>query len=253
MRFLLLWISCLLLPMAYAQSDTQATTQILNIGTTAHYPPFASIADQKNNFVGFEIDLMEEICKRINVNCQYKAMIVQAMVPALLTDQIDLAMAAIIIPSIKIDPLIFSLPYLPSSAEFMTEKTSSINVPADIRNKKIGVRRGTLYSSSLLGGLVKEMYNNEVTIIQYARMDDMILALKNHDIDIIFTNTEAVKYWQTNNMNMYKFIGSAIPIGNGYGIMGKKGQEDLIAKINHALMGMEADGAYLNIYSRYFS
>jgi ABC-type amino acid transport substrate-binding protein len=245
----LLWqVACI-----HAQAPQPTPKQVLRIGTTAHYPPFASIADQKNDFVGFEIDIMGQICKRINASCQYKAMTVEALAPALMMEQIDLAMAAIIIPSVKIEPFIFSLPYLPSSAQFMTEKQSSINVPADIRNKKVGVRSGTLYNNSLLGSLVKQIYQDEVTIVMYPKMDDMFVALTNHEIDVIFTNTEAVKYWNFNNGNTYKLIGSAIPIGNGYGIMGKKDQETLFANINRALLGMEADGAYLNIYSRYFS
>lgn len=234
------------------RSRPELKVQTLIIGTTANYPPFASMAGKKNNFVGFEIDLMEEICKRIHVHCEYRPVVVSQLPKQLLTDKIDLAVAAIIIPSQKMHSFIFSLPYLQSNAELMTEKDSSIDTPTEIRHKKVGVRRGTLYNGSLLGSLVRDIYDNQVKIIEYPTMTELLFGLKNDDVDAIFANAEAVKYWFVNNKGIYKIIGSTIPVGNGYGIMGKKGQEKLMAKINHALLTMEADDSYLNIYSRYF-
>ncbi|MFA1369849.1 transporter substrate-binding domain-containing protein, partial [Legionella pneumophila] len=41
-------------------------------------------------------------------------------------------------------------------------------------------------------------------------------------------------------------------IGNGYGILALKNNAPLIMKINKALLQIEKDGTYLEIYNTYF-
>ncbi len=57
MRHSIFLILLLLVPACHAKT--------LLIGTTAQNPPFSSIADQKENFYGFDIDIMGEVCRRI--------------------------------------------------------------------------------------------------------------------------------------------------------------------------------------------
>ncbi len=230
---------------------TPLTMPTLIIGTTQHYPPFAYMVS-KGNFVGFEIELMEGICQRIHVHCEYRPYIVSEFTTQLSAGNIDLAIGTIIIPSKPLPYYLFSLPYLESSAQFMAEKNSPISTPADIKNKTVGVRKGTLYGGSMLGSLVRNIYANQVKILEYPTMDEMLIALQNHKVDILFTNQAAVRYWLANDAN-YKLVGPILPVGNGYGIMGKQGQEALLEKINQALLSMEGDDSYLQLYSKYFS
>lgn len=224
--------------------------QALVIGTTAHYPPLASQATSES-FVGFEIDIMQAICQRIGEACQFKSLVVSTIPEALLTKKIDLAIAGII-PSTPEPGFIFSLPYLTSETQFIALKQSSINIPAEIKNKTVGVRRGTIAGGTLFKHFVSNIYNGNVQIKDFATLDDLMLGLNNQQIDVAFINSAGAKYWFMNSAGLYKLIGSPIPIGNGYSIMANLGQAALIKKINQALLSMIADGSYLAIYSRYF-
>ena len=239
MRHTLLLILLLALPISYAQT--------LLIGTTSQNPPFSSLADQKDHFYGFDIDIMGEICKRIKLSCTFTPSIFNELFTKLQTGKIDIAIAAIVITKDRQQQFLFSLPYLESYAQFITKSNSSINTPKDIQNKKVGVRRGTPFKN-----LALELYNNQINIIEFPGVWDLLEGLNNNTIDIALTNAEAAKYWFTNNDDLYKLIGNQIETGEGYGIMANKGQEKLIAQINHALMSMQADGTYLEIYTRYF-
>ena len=219
----------------------------LIIGTTPNYPPMASLADQNNNYFGFEIDIMQAICKRIKTPCTFTSVFVKDVQNTLLAGKIDLAIAALIIPEKPIPGFLFSLPYLTSNAQFIVSKNSRINSPADIKNKLIGTQEGTLF-----GALALKLYNGKVNISTYSRFDDLVYALNNRDVDAAFTNAVAVEYWMVNGGGNYRLIGSRIPIGNGYGIMANVGREGLIEQINQAIQNMMADGGYLTIYSRYF-
>lgn len=224
----------------------------LVIGTTANYPPLASLADQNHNFFGFEVDIMQAVCQRIKVSCQFKAVIVSTIPEQLLSRKIDLAIAAIIIPPAPVSGYIFSVPYLTSNTQFITEKESSIDTPDEIKNKRVGVRKGVLYGGSYLKNFILKLYNNQVRVSEYPTMNDLMAALNNNLIDVAFVNAVAADYWFINGSNMYKLVGSRIPFGNGYGIMANAGQEQLIEAINQTLRTMLADGSYLTIYSRYF-
>lgn len=245
MRRFILLVSLLMFPVLQAQA--------LIIGTTINSPPLASFADQDNHFVGFEIEIMQNICKRIRVPCLFKAVTVNN-IPELITSQaIDLGMATIIIPDKPMLAYLFSIPYLPSDMQFIAKKTStSINTMADIKGKIVGVRSGKLDDKNMFRDVVLKLYNGQVRIIVYDRTHNMIDALHNDDIDVAFTEADTATYWLDNIDNENKFIGNPISVGDGYGIMAASYQGALITKINQALSSMMTDGSYQAIYSRYF-
>lgn len=244
MKFLLLVAFWLALSLTHAQN--------LTIGTSSDNPPFASLADKENNFYGFEIDIMLSICKIIAATCDFKPVMVSQLSDQLIAGKIDLAIASIIIPATAIDGLIFSLPYLPSKAQFIVKIDSNINRLNQLKNKKVGVRRGTLFGGTFFEQIILDMFNSELKVLEYPNMGELMLALEQQDIDAAFSNEAAVKYWFINNKDMFKLVSDPIPIGKGYAIMAKAGQEPLIEQINKAITLMMADGSYMAIYSRYF-
>jgi glutamine transport system substrate-binding protein len=226
--------------------------QALVIGTTAHYPPLASLANKQNQFVGFEIDIMNAICQRIKQPCEYKALVVSTIPAELLSRKIDLAIAGIMIPQTSEPGYIFSLPYLASDTQLIALKSSNINVPADIEGKTIGLRRGVIAGGNLLKNFASKLYRGNVQVQDFKTNDELMDALNKQDINVAFMNAVAADYWVIHSANMYKRIGGRIPIGNGYGVMANQGQEALVEKINQALLSMMADGSYVAIYSLYF-
>ena len=227
MRRPLFLVLLLALPLSYASNN-------LLIGTTSQNPPFNSLADQKDHFYGFDIDIMGEICQRIKLHCDFT--------PFLFNN------AAIIITADRQQDFLFSLPYLESNAQFMTTNQTNINKPEDIKNKTIATRVGTPFRQ-----LALTMYKNEVNVIDLPDISDLLEALTKNTANVVLMDAEAAKNWYANNGSLYKLIGTQIPVGKGYGIMANKSQDKLMTQINHALLSMEADGTYLKIYTRYFT
>lgn len=56
----------------------------------------------------------------------------------------------------------------------------------------------------------------------------------------------------SNSATELKFVGDKMAIGDGYGILASKNNAPLIMKINKALLQIEKDGTYLEIYNTYF-
>jgi len=236
---------CMLIMMLFASSFTSAQTLI--VGITGDNPPFCSKIDQKNHYFGFDMEIMDSICKRIQAQCKYVPMLFADFFAAIDNQQIDLAIDSIIITQERQQNFLFSKPYLTSRVRVLTNLTSAIKSLDDIKNKRIGVRQRNQFKE-----LITLLDNNKSVITIYRHMPNLIEALTNNEVDAILINNIAAEYWAANNNNQFKLIGSPILLGKGYGIMAKLGQNDLMNRINKALQNMDSDGAYLKIYNHYF-
>ena len=239
MRLRILFLLLFGISLSYAQT--------LTIGITGSNPPFSSRIDQHNHFYGFDIEIMDEVCRRMKVQCQYSAMRFDDFALAIDTNKIDLAIDSIIITPEREKKYLFSQSYLTSRVQFLTNKTSYINSLNDMKGKRVGVRQRAQFKQLFI-----ELNKDEMTVKVYSHIGSVLKGLANNEVDAIVINNISAQYWYANN-NQYKLIGDPIPLGNGFGIMAKLGSEALITKVNHALEQIKADGTYMKIYHFYFS
>lgn len=239
MRIGLLLLSLLIFPLANAET--------LRVGTIDYDPPFVVGADKKGHFFGFDVDIMMEVCRRIQATCNFLPMTFASIFTNLLAGRIDLGLASISITDDRKQTFLFSVPYLTSGAQFVSLAKSGINNENDIIGKKVGSVQGSIFKAVVLAKL-----GNDVRIVEYQTLNEELQALSNENVDALIADTGTAKYWVATNSGMLKLVGQEIPVGIGYGIMANKTSTELIARINNALLSMENDGTYLKIYNRYF-
>jgi arginine transport system substrate-binding protein len=232
----------------YIICSSTSYSQTLVIGSSKYNPPFESWANKDNLYYayGYDIDFMNEICRRSNYSCQYKAFGFDELFTVLKEHKIDLVISSIIVTDSRKRQFAFSLPYLESNAQYMANVNSRIAKITDIHGKKVGARQGTPY-----GQLAKIVTQNN-TIVFYNSIEDMFLALKENKVDVCILDYETAKNWSALNAGIYKLIGKKIPIGDGYAIMLNLDQQNLKEKINRTILEMQEDGTFLRTYSQYF-
>lgn len=218
----------------------------LTIATSAFSPPMEEQATANGVFTGFEIDLLNEICRRINATCTYKAMTFQGILNAVAAGSVDLGIDGFFITQERLQYYLFSSPYLQAKAQLFTTADSNINSENVNTGKCIGVEAGTVYKA-----LLNQMYNN-IKVVEYDNQQDMLQDLSDHKIDLIMFDLIGASYWVNNDTVEFKLVGEAISFGMGYGVIANPNQRALIARVNAALSAMENDGTYLAIYRRYF-
>ncbi len=240
MKLLTFFISLIGFSISYSYS--------LTIGSSKYNPPFETWANKNDHYYayGYDIDFMREICRRLNAECQFKPFDFDELFPVLEEKKVDLIIASIIITSSRKEHFAFSLPYLESNAQYITNSDSTINTLSDIHNKKVGARKGTPY------GQLAKIVSKDNDIIFFDSSEDMFIGLQNNKFDVAIMDYEAAKNWCATNPGMYKLIGGKIPIGQGYAIMLNLDQTELKKKIDRIILEMEADGTFLKIYSQYF-
>lgn len=72
----------LLVGLSATAASYAALPQTVRIGTDTTYAPFSS-KDAKGDFVGFDIDLGNEMCKRMQIKCTWVASDFDALIPSL--------------------------------------------------------------------------------------------------------------------------------------------------------------------------
>lgn len=72
----------LLIGLGATAASYAALPQTVRIGTDTTYAPFSS-KDAKGEFIGFDIDLGNEMCKRMQVKCARVASDFDALIPSL--------------------------------------------------------------------------------------------------------------------------------------------------------------------------
>lgn len=220
----------------------------LNIGVLPYNPPFEMMADQQHVFMGFEIDVMNEICKRLQVTCNFSPVIFANLLPAVNEGSIDLAMGSIVVTASREQYVAFSIPYLISRGQFLTSiKADQFKEVDDLKGKKIGILRGTIFKDVLW-----DIFQTHADLKTYDTIPNLIQGLSNGEVDAAFLLHESAHYWVLQDANLFKLVGEPILFGKGISMMTRQGNDSLIHQINNTILDMEADGTYLKIYSNYF-
>ena len=218
----------------------------LLIGTLAYAPPFEEVIDEKGHFSGFDIDIMNEICRRLKVTCHYKPLVFSQLFGEIQSQKIDLAIAGIAITEARQLLYLFSLPYLASKGDLLVNANTTIHKIKDLEGQTIGVESGSLFKT------MADTTFTRSTIREYDTHEDLLKALSNHSIAAIFFDQASAEYLVDNNNGLFQIIGDPISFGLGYGIMTNQANGALMQRINNALIEMENDGTYLSLFKQYF-
>jgi octopine/nopaline transport system substrate-binding protein len=95
------------------------------IATEGAYPPYNMHAPD-GKLIGFEIDLAEDICKRVNLECSFIAQDWDGIIPGLNAGKYDGIMSGMSITAKRLEVINFTRNYTNSPTTFLVEKTSPL-------------------------------------------------------------------------------------------------------------------------------
>ncbi len=227
---------------------TISHAETLTIGIQAYAPPYSLFAG-KNRYFGFEVALMDAICKEINAQCQYSPGSYDQLLAKVREGKLDLALATIPINNENQTKYLFSLPYLNSYGQLITLINSPIHSIADTKGKRFGTWKDELFLR-----MIREKFSEHGEIKQYTKFSELIHALVNGKVDVVLLRASAAKYRASSesSVDYFKLVGDKISLGNCYGIITRPENLALIERLNYALLKLENNGVYMQIYTKYF-
>ncbi|MBN3791092.1 ABC transporter substrate-binding protein [Burkholderia sp. Ac-20353] len=234
---------------AYAKDWTT-----VRFGVDASYPPFESKGTD-GKVMGFDVDLGNEICRRMNAKCVWIENDFDGMIPALKARKFDGVLSSMSMTPAREEQIAFSTKLFNTPTRLVEKKGANL-MPTDaaVKGKRIGVEQGT----------IQETYAKVhwapagATIVPYQNQDQVYADLIAGRLDGALQDAVQadIGFLKTPRGAGFQFAGSDLDdpktLGNGAGIGLRKEDTDLKAKIDKAIGDMRKDGTYDKIAKKYF-
>jgi len=231
--------------LSFAQSLTEIKKRgKLIVGTDTTFPPFEFV-DEKNQVVGFDIDIANELAKRLGVKLEIVNLPFDSLIPALLQGKIDLIIAGMTITEERAKVVDFSKPYFEANQAIVVRKDGRFEPKKleELVGKKVAVQLGTT------GDLVISEING-IQVVRFQKFTDAFLELQNGRVDAVVLDEAPAKAYVK---KFPKFLISAvIDTGETYGIAVKKGNKELLNFVNQTLDILKGSGVYNKLIQKWF-
>jgi ABC-type amino acid transport substrate-binding protein len=222
-----------------------AAKPALRVGTDATYEPFETIATD-GKFVGFDMDFIRLVADTAGMKLKLINIGWDGIIPGLNNGNYDCLISAMTITAERKKQINFTTPYFSiRQAIVVKQDNKKVSGPDDLIGKTVTVQNGT----------TGDLFASKIKDVKMKRFD---------------TNAQAVQELLNNNADaavmddlvaytaVKKFAGlKVIPIKNAekedYGIGVKKGNDDLLAKLNKAIDTLQKNGKLAALVAKYKS
>ena len=229
---------------AQDSTSTSAEGGTLRMGTNATFPPYEFVGDD-GNVQGIDADIAAAIADKLGMKVEITDMEFDSLIPALQSDTIDVALAGMTVTPERQESVDFSDSYANGVQVIIVKDGSDIASPDDLEGKSIGVQAGTtgdIYCTDDYGQENVKQFNNGPLAVA---------ALVNGQIDCVVIDQEPAKNYVQANSGL-KILDTAYA-NEDYAIAIKKGNTELLDKVNGALEALKADGTIQSIVDKYIS
>jgi ABC-type amino acid transport substrate-binding protein len=215
----------------------------LRVGSDIPYAPFEF--GREPDYEGFDVDIVNEIAKRLDVEAQFVKTPFDPIFRNLAQGRFDLVASAATITPEREKTVAFSVPYFPADQSLMVKRGTDIKTVDDLAGKRIGAQLGTTGAA-----YAKDKVKGAETVRTYDLIDDAFNALQSGQVDAVINDFPVSKYAERSKKDLQ--VIQRIPTGETYGLGINKDDTKLKEEIDKALNEMKEDGTYTRIYKKWF-
>lgn len=231
-----------------AASAAAPAKKVYVVGTDAAYAPFES-QNEKAEIVGFDIDVVKAVADKAGLEVKFVNTPWEGIFNTLQQGDRDLLVSAITITDERKQSMDFTAPYFDAQQLIAVKGNSKVAKFDDLKKLKVGVQTGTTGDEA-----VSKLLGKTNTNIK--RFESTPLALKELEaggVDaVVADNGVVINYLANNTTAKFKAVADKSFQPEQYGIAVKKGNTELLEKLNKGLADIKADGTYDKIFAKYF-
>ena len=220
-------------PTAAPVASAPAPARVYVVGTDAAYAPFES-QNEKGEIVGFDIDVAKAIAAKAGIEVKFVNTPWEGIFAALAQGDRDMIVSAVTGTDERKQTMDFSNSYFDAFQLIAVRDNSKVAKFADLKKLKVGVQTST----------------------NIKRFESTPLALKELEsggVDAVVADNGVIIHYVANNPGgKFKSVSDKDFPPEPYSIAVKKGNAELLAKLNMGLAAIKADGTYNKIYAQYF-
>ena len=218
-----------------------ASSEPITIGTDAPFPEYTFV-DDAGTITGFERDLMDQICTRSALHCDWQLANFDQLIPGVMSGRFDVVLGGMAVTDERLELVDFTQSYHSTDPEEWYIGPPGAPGPA---LAMVGVQSGTVHEAHLRQmGYRFTAYPTEPQVLQALARGEVDLALgpfqTRSDIHA-FVTAQGLDY----------LYSEMIPDG-GVAMAVCKGNTDLLDTLNSALDAMRRDGTLASLEVRWF-
>lgn len=216
------------------------------LGLDATFKPMG-YTDENNEIVGFDIDVAEEVCKRMGVELVTIGINWDTKEVSLNTGTVDCIWNGMSVNPERAEAMNLSEPYMNNDMVFTVSSSSGIKELSDLEGKKIAVQNGSTAQTILQESEVGKS-------CEIVALDTNIAALQQLDanlVDAVFLDSVVINYEITSTGKDYTVLDEGLS-SEEYAIGFRKDDQKLRDEVQKILEEMKADGTLAEISTKWF-
>lgn len=222
----------------------------LSIGTEGEYPPW-SMADAAGNVTGFDADVGNLLCAKLEMKCHFVVQAFDGLIPALKAKRFDIIISGMSITAERKKQINFSVGYAELANMFVVKKDSNLAGVKDIETlltsldgRTVGVQAGTTHAHFM------EKRASSAVLKTYDTLDQMQIDLASGRVEAAFADSSALQdFLGRPDGKDFQFVDVKVlstfdpTLGEGIGVGIAQENTELKARIDKALCELVADGS----------
>lgn len=231
----------------------------LRLAVEGSYPPFSEV-DGKGRLKGFDVDIAHALCAELQVRCelvQRPWAVLQDAVIGLeprLWNEVDAIVASVSITETRRQTADFTRRYYQVPARFLRRKGSPVEpVAGRLKGRRIAVQASTTHDQ-----FVTATFAGEAEVVRFETLPQAVAALAEGRVDLLMGDALALDRGalRTPQGAGLELCGPSYTdprwFGYGAGIVVRKGNRELVERLDAALDALRAKGEHARIAKAYF-
>ena len=217
----------------------------ITFGTNAEFPPFEFVASNGviGQYDGIDMAIAKQIAEKNGMTAEIENMEFDSLLIALENGQIDAVIAGMTVTDERKEEADFSTPYYEATQVMIVKEDSDITKASDMEGKRICVIQG--YTGETC---VNDMgYSYEA----FKKGTEAVMELVNGKCDVVVIDSATARKYVSDNEGLKIVEDPAAFEGEQYAIAVKKGNTELLDKINKVIEEMLADGTIADLAVKY--
>lgn len=234
-----------------AEPTTTSNDKIYTVLTYPRYAPY-QYRDEMGNIIGFDVDMIHAIADTQNMKIQIKEADWVGMLDELNKDDGDLVISGISRQQAGGDSkYALSKAYLYGRDAILTkENVTDINTMSDMVTHNMGAQANTIFADELIKRKGMNSPTLKLTETSFLAFKDLV----NDNVEAVYAHENILRHYAKGQPQFkFRFAGT----GEGFNlyemvVVAKKGNNELIQKINAGITEVHANGTYQNLHVKWF-
>ena len=216
-------------------------------GTQNASSPYGYQDPDTRQYVGYDVDMCKAIAKEMGLKMEHKPVSTEARIPEVKMGRVDMMAGSVAWLPKRAEQVDFSKQYLQGYIKVLVKKDSGISKLSDLKDKKVCASSGS--SSAAIAQKVLK----DARVLTFQNISQCYVGLQSGKVSAMTAGELVLRRFLNDSVKERKptALLSEPTYTEHIGIIVKKGESELLAAINQAIVSLDESGELTKIYDKW--